>query len=176
MNKLNNNTSTLSQSTFESKNYKNEITNDENEANLDKSENDIFSSPVTSYLPKIYENSNHETQSQPNLGFNSYHIEQQQTFINKAVIPNNETRFSFTLYPKNEEDQNTRFSFTLFPSQEKQNNNYSQKNQYLSTYKNKNVSKIQNFNDERINKLEDDAHSLKDQHKEIYDKLNELSG
>ena len=112
------NTSILSQPTFESKNYKNETTNDENEANLRESENDIFSSPVTFYLPKIYEDSNPETQSQPNLGFNSYHIEQQQTFINNAVIPKSETRFSFTLYPKNEEDQNTRFSFTLFPNQE----------------------------------------------------------
>ena len=78
----------------------------------------FFFSPVTFYLPKIYQDSSPATQPKPNLGFNSYHIKQQQTLINNAVIPNNETRFSFTLYPKTEEDQNTRFSFTLFPNQE----------------------------------------------------------
>ena len=111
------------------------------------SEENIFSSQVTFSLPKISAQPGLELQPQPTLDMNAYQEQPQQT------------QFDLTLFQEKSHYKVSEYKEPEYNIQE-----------YTTT------TPIHNTDDDRINKLEGDTNSLRNEHQQIQDKLNTLSG
>ena len=111
------------------------------------SEENIFSSQVTFSLPKMSSQPEFGLQPQPTLDMNAYQEQPQQS------------QFDLTLFQDKSHYKVSEYKEPQYNIQE-----------YTTT------SPVPNYDDDRINKLEGDTNSLRNEHQQIQDKLNTLSG
>ena len=156
---------TFTQPTLDQPTFTNQL---KEELNIGHEDN-IFSSQVTFSLPKIPKQIEFNLQPQSTLDMNVYQEQTQQTQFDQTIIPE-QTHYNVQEYTESQ------YKVEDYPSTQYITNT-TQTNDYKPTQTEPIISSpIQKYDDDRINKLEGDTNSLRNEHQKIQYKLNALSG
>ena len=156
---------TFTQPTLDQPTFTNQLKEELNIGN----EDNIFSSQVTFSLPKIPKQIEFNLQPQSTLDMNVYQEQTQQTQFDQTIIPE-QTHYNVQEYTESQ------YKVEDYPSTQYITNT-TQTNDYKPTQTEPIISSpIQKYDDDRINKLEGDTNSLRNEHQKIQYKLNALSG